>query len=299
MPIYNSNCCFNVSERSRSKIKVSWFLGSSCNLECSHCSVKALHESTEQIPMEPDEQTKILRTLTDLISKYEVSDIGIVISGGEPLIYASCLEVAKNAKDLGLPVSIATNGLRLEAMVEDLLKVGVNKCIVSLDSHKESIHNELRKNPKAHKMAISGIIEAQKNGLKVATCVYVHDNNIEDLCPTIGFTVGLGVKQISLSFPMALGREVLKESNIATKVITNHGWTDRIIREAQLRIERDYPEAEVILSRPYCSKQRIRKLNGGKRIEKKKCPFSGRQVISVSDYQIRPCFYDSIDTRKT
>jgi radical SAM protein with 4Fe4S-binding SPASM domain len=64
--------------------------------------------------------------------------------GGEPMLYDGILDLIDGATELGLPVSIATNGTRVAASAERLAKAPLFLLQVSIDGHTAELHNGLR-----------------------------------------------------------------------------------------------------------------------------------------------------------
>src|SRR5512142_20951 len=80
-----------------------WELTKGCNLRCIHCRATATELSS---PL--DLPTAKCKDIIEQISDY--ANPILVLSGGEPLYRADCLELARFATHRGLRVALATNG---------------------------------------------------------------------------------------------------------------------------------------------------------------------------------------------
>jgi len=289
MVIRDSACCFNVSEASRTKTKVCWFLGDQCNLSCKHCSVCA-ETTASRVPSTPAEEALVRKTVKELKQRFPTEDLGIILSGGEPLLYELAITVANSASHTGISVSLATNGILLKQRANEFIDNGVEKFIVSLDSAEPTIHNALRNNNNAHHAAVEGIKAVKTLGKKVGTCAYIFDENIGKLAEIIRFNSDLGISQVSLSFPMVLGREIAENSNLARIVIRDASGSKEIIENAKEKLAGMNLNIEVVFSVPFCAKERVRKQADNTYIMKR-CPHSGRKVHSIEKDIIKECIY--------
>ncbi len=64
--------------------------------------------------------------------------------GGEPMLYDGILDLIEDATALGLPTSIATNGTRIAASADRLVKAPLFLLQISIDGHCSETHNALR-----------------------------------------------------------------------------------------------------------------------------------------------------------
>ena len=103
--------------------KVCWNLTNRCNEECSFC-FRELFET----PRSFEDNLIILDNL------YKMGVRHITFAGGEPLLYQDLVDLMVRSKELGMKVSLITNGSRLnENNIEDILKY-VDRITFSIDS---------------------------------------------------------------------------------------------------------------------------------------------------------------------
>lgn len=100
------------------------FLGG-CNLSCPFCHNPVLVEDPEALPDYPVEAL-----FEELGQRRRFID-GVVISGGEPTLYAGLLPLMRRIKAMGLQVKLDTNGL-LPEVLDEVLQQGLVD-LVALD----------------------------------------------------------------------------------------------------------------------------------------------------------------------
>lgn len=112
---------------------VNWHLTSACNYSCRFCFVQNLKEC----PVGFDNGLKLIQTLADAgMDK-------INFAGGEPLLHPRLLDYCRAAKDLGLTVSITTNGYLLNETNIDDMKGVVDWIGLSVDSVSDDVEERL------------------------------------------------------------------------------------------------------------------------------------------------------------
>ncbi|HIE27250.1 TPA: tungsten cofactor oxidoreductase radical SAM maturase [Candidatus Poribacteria bacterium] len=101
---------------------------SRCNLNCITCMRNVWKEKTGDMYM--NTFNLIFQQLKSFKHLRAVALAGF----GEPLYHPNILIMARHIKDLGVELSISTNGVLLAPIAEDLVESGVDKIIVSIDS---------------------------------------------------------------------------------------------------------------------------------------------------------------------
>jgi len=110
-----------------------------CNLHCRTCIRNVWDAPEAQMPM--DTFQRLLEGLDDLPNLTR-----IVFSGfGEPLTHPNILEMIGAVRKRDLAVTLGSNGLLLEAkMVHELVKLGVDRLVVSVDGVKPETYASIR-----------------------------------------------------------------------------------------------------------------------------------------------------------
>jgi len=139
---------------------VVWNTTRACNLNCIHCYARAVHRS-------------INRELTtgegiNLIDDLAAFGVPVILfSGGEPLLRPDLAELARHAVGRGMRAVISTNGTLInEEKAMALKDAGVSYVGISLDGL-EKMNDHFRGMKGAFQMALHGIKNCQKAGLKV------------------------------------------------------------------------------------------------------------------------------------
>ena len=104
---------------------------SRCNARCGFCSIPSQND-----PAMPsyDEATNAIEQLHSLGVRY------IQFTGGEPFLYPSLFPVIKHASDLGMLLTVVTNGSLLdEGRVRTLAESGVQSVSISVDHHSTQV----------------------------------------------------------------------------------------------------------------------------------------------------------------
>ena len=109
-----------------------------CNLACTYCMPKEISEEKEDV-LTYDE-------IIELVEIFAQSGIRkIKLTGGEPLVRKNVSVLVKNLlKVKGIEeVTLTTNGILLDAQVEDLYAAGIRHINVSLDTLDEEIYHRI------------------------------------------------------------------------------------------------------------------------------------------------------------
>ncbi len=123
-----------------------------CNVECLYCHHDGIMPQNEE--MTPDEIFRIAQVAREIgIEKMR-------LSGGEPLIRPDIVEIVEKISTLGFrDISITTNGTMLAGYAKELVKAGLNRVNVSLDTL----------NPETYKFITSrDYLESAKKGIRAA-----------------------------------------------------------------------------------------------------------------------------------
>lgn len=124
-----------------------------CNLNCRYCFRRA----TSEVFGVMDE--RLYEKVLESLSKAGVSKI--VFSGwGEPLTHRRILDFIGLAKEYKFKIILNTNGTLLESYGYDIVKLGVDEVVVSIDALTKDIYEELR---------VGGEVESVIRGLKTLT----------------------------------------------------------------------------------------------------------------------------------
>ena len=153
---------------------VVWTVTRRCNLACLHCYAAA---GNTRFPGElsTDEGKALLGDLAAF-------GVPVVLfSGGEPLIRPDILELAAEARRLGLRITFSTNGTLIDAPLAARLRaLGVGYVGISLDGVGPT-HDYFRGQQGAFEAALRGIRACQAAGLRVGVRLTLTRHTVGDL----------------------------------------------------------------------------------------------------------------------
>jgi radical SAM protein with 4Fe4S-binding SPASM domain len=145
-----------------------------CNLSCIHC----FNDSGSTHPAEMT--TKEILSVIDQLSSMGAHQI--TLTGGEPFVYPDIFTIIEHARKAPMSVDIFTNGtLITEDTVKKLLKYGIRRFNVSLDSVDPSIHDEFRGKKGALQKTLDGISLLQEAGFAVKLVVSLSQYNKDSI----------------------------------------------------------------------------------------------------------------------
>ena len=122
---------------------ISLFLTYRCNLRCSMCGQWGVAGSSRELPPETLKSELSIDELKSIINEVKFYGPNITLFGGEPLLYRKWAALVRYIKEAGLRCNIITNGMLLEKHAEEMVSLGVNEIIFSLDGTRE-IHDKIR-----------------------------------------------------------------------------------------------------------------------------------------------------------
>ncbi|WFO75438.1 tungsten cofactor oxidoreductase radical SAM maturase [Desulfurococcaceae archaeon MEX13E-LK6-19] len=102
-----------------------------CNYNCIYCFRRKLSEPYR------DMEINLYKKIINDAAKAGVNKI--VFSGwGEPLVHPRIIEMLTIAKDNGFKVLLNTNGSLLESFAEEIVELGIDELVVSIDAPEET-----------------------------------------------------------------------------------------------------------------------------------------------------------------
>lgn len=130
-----------------------------CNLNCVHC-----HRDSE------NKKTLDFKKFKELVTELRKLNVfNVNLSGGEPLLVPGLIKMVETIDNLGMKVTISTNGILLtQNLVRKLKKAGLKYLQISLDSDNPRNHNKIRGSESAFLKTLSNLIFLKKEEIDFA-----------------------------------------------------------------------------------------------------------------------------------
>ena len=246
-----------------------------CNYDCIHCFRRGMEEPYGD--MDPGLFERVVR---------EARAAGvrkIVFSGwGEPLVHPRITEFIGLVKEAGMEVLLNTNGSLLGYYAEELLRLGVDEIVVSVDSVETDLYQAIR---------IGGSLPTVLKGLMrlkelrremcswkpvVSIQFTVNRMNYRDVPKLVGFAKLVGATRVTISNVVPLSAE--HEEGLAC-------YADReclgFMERAREVLGKESLDSNVAVDFP----------SFGVQVERK-CPFVSRYAAYIRrDGGVAPCIY--------
>lgn len=117
-----------------------------CNMKCIFCPINS-SSSRIRIKEKKEMDIALFRDIVDEAAKLGVSTVELN-GNGEPLMHKQVFEMLGYIKEKGMAASIVTNGLLLNRRsISNILKLGVDKLTVSIDSGSSDVYNMVHNPP--------------------------------------------------------------------------------------------------------------------------------------------------------
>ena len=145
-----------------------------CNEHCLHCGSRCGDIDVSGM-LSKDE---ILTVLKQVKKDFDISQLRLCVTGGEPLLRPEFFEIMEAAQRLGFTWGMTSNGTLIDKQVARRLKsTGLKTVSVSVDGLKEN-HEWFRQSPGCYEKTIEGIknlLEVDISHVQITTVVY-HKN---------------------------------------------------------------------------------------------------------------------------
>ncbi len=185
-PRYLKNVLFVMPPVKYDLACVVWELTLACNLKCLHCGSTAGGRRAEELST---------REALDLCADLKKSGCrGVALMGGEPLLRKDFFEIAARVRELGMELSVITNGtIHSEEIFAKLKKLKPRAVAVSLDAADPALHDKIRGLAGAFRKTTDFMNRCLKEGLPVSVITTVHKLNIGELAKLRDLIKGRGI----------------------------------------------------------------------------------------------------------
>lgn len=165
-----------------------WNVTRRCNLACVHCYTDS-HNVNYSGELTTEEAKEMIRDL----SNFQIP--ALLLSGGEPLMRKDILYLAGYARDLGLRLTLSTNGTLIDLKTAKKLKeAGFSYVGISLDGVGET-NDRFRGVKGAFELAVRGFRNCMEVGQKVGLRLTLTKRNFHDLHAIFDFIEKEGIQR--------------------------------------------------------------------------------------------------------
>ena len=174
-----------------------------CNLHCRHCGSDCT--ASAQTPDMPFEDFE--KVLLRVKESYDIRDLLVILSGGEPLMRKDLASCGRRMTQLGIMWGMVSNGYFLTPeKIDELMRCGMRAVTISLDGL-EADHDWMRGVPGAFAradVAIRTLAERPSLAFDVVTCVT--QKNFGELEAVKEYLIAAGVKAWRIFTVFPVGR---------------------------------------------------------------------------------------------
>lgn len=203
-----------------------------CNLRCDYCYLSA---------GEPLEEELSLEEIKDLLDEFKESNpkgsSNLVLSGGEPLMRKDFWDIVAHARELGMYMTLATNGILIDEGIARRIKENMHSVQISLDGPRD-IH-DLHRGKGSFDAAIRGIVNLKAVGMDPAISATITRQGMERLNELWDICAEHGLRQVKANPVVPLGRAEEEGDMALTPEMFHQLWreTRRALKERDLSIQ--------------------------------------------------------------
>ncbi|UCD13790.1 MAG: radical SAM protein, partial [Thermoplasmatales archaeon] len=153
---------------------VVWEITLKCNLKCRHCGSSAGNARPDELTTK--EGFRLCNDLATLGFK------GVTLFGGEPFLRNDWNILGKEIKDLGMKLSIVSNGfVNVSKILPELARLQVDSVQIGLDGASPKTHDFLRGVSGSFEKAIEFLRLSKKAGLSTGAITTVSKMNLKEI----------------------------------------------------------------------------------------------------------------------
>jgi len=189
-------------------ILVFWETTKACLLSCKHCRAEAISHALPG-ELNTQESLEFVESLKEFGKPYPV----LIFTGGDPLMKKDVFEIAKRAREIGVPLGFSpsvTPNLNHES-ASLLKRLGVSTVSISLDGAFPKTHEFIRGVQNHFEQTINAIQMLVSMGFKVQVNTTVMANNLYELPYIVKLLKTLKVAIWEVFFLIKVGRGISLE----------------------------------------------------------------------------------------
>jgi AdoMet-dependent heme synthase len=187
---------------------VFWESTVGCNLECIHCRRLDVSCELSKLDLTTDEALAFIRTLP------ETGRPILVFSGGEPLMRPDVFLLAEEAKTIGIPTALATNGTMIQRGTALRIRdAGFRRVSISFDGPDPQTHDHFR-GTGAFDASVAGFKLLRKAGLSLQINTTIAQHNYAKLHETYRLALDLGADALHIFMLVPVGCGASLDENV-------------------------------------------------------------------------------------
>jgi radical SAM protein with 4Fe4S-binding SPASM domain len=176
-----------------------WESTAGCNLACIHCRRLDVHRCMSRDDLSTEQALAMIRTLP------ETGRPILVFSGGEPLMRPDLFELAAEARRVGLPIALATNGTIMnESVARRVVDVGFQRVSISFDGPDAETHDYFRGDG-AFASSIAGFEALRERGMSMQMNTTVAKHNYRKLDEMYALALNMGADALHIFMLVPVG----------------------------------------------------------------------------------------------
>jgi MoaA/NifB/PqqE/SkfB family radical SAM enzyme len=208
---------------------ISLFLTYRCNLRCKMCGQWGEGGVSRGYTESVLRQELSFEDIKGVIDDVKSFKPNITLFGGEPLLHKDWIKIVKYIKSAGLRCNIITNGILLSNNAHDIVNIGVDEIIFSLDGSRDT-HDKIRGAKGVFNRAYEGLrkikdlkIKNKKPHINIASTIF--EENYHELDKMVDIASSIGAKSITFHHLIFISKEIYKE----TEEIFNREFNSSIL----------------------------------------------------------------------
>ena len=187
---------------------VFWESTAGCNLECVHCRRLEVSRELSRGDLDHPQAMNFIESLPGTGKPI------VVFSGGEPLMRPDIFELARRAKEIGLPTALATNGTPVDdAVARRIVDAGFRRVSISFDGPDPDTHDKFRGIDGAFEDSIRGFKALRRLGvsMQINTTITKHNFHLRDKMYRLALDLGAEALHIFMLVPVGCGMKLSED----------------------------------------------------------------------------------------
>jgi heme b synthase len=211
-----------------------WESTTGCNLACAHCRRLEVSRELSRLDLSTEQAKAMIHSLPELGKPI------LIFSGGEPLMRPDLFELARVAREIDLPIALATNGMLINASVaQQIVSSGFRRVAISFDGPDAPTHDQFR-GEGAFVETIQGFKALRLRGMSMQINTTIARHNFLKLNQIYRLALELGADALHLFMLVPVGCGMSLDESVmlsATEYEFALNWIYDRSREAKLHVK--------------------------------------------------------------